>query len=171
MRQPPLWATLALLGIVGAFLALRLFPTAFPLLAVDTVVFLGPEQLRPTQQEALLKWVEAGGRLVFFTGRRYSQAAGSFWEEISPVEVSDVRSVDMGRGPDGRVEIVLAEGTVVSGRAVWGRGGHTLAAETRRGRGEIMFVALSHDSERLWRVTNPEVLWSMVLGIGARGSS
>ena len=35
MRKPALWATLALFGLLGAFTALRLFPAAFPLLAVD----------------------------------------------------------------------------------------------------------------------------------------
>ena len=34
-RKPAFWITLALLGLAGSFLALRLFPIAFPILTVD----------------------------------------------------------------------------------------------------------------------------------------
>jgi hypothetical protein len=137
--------------------------------AVDTVVVLGTQlkafeglTIDSPQITALTKWVELGGRLVLFSGANAERLIGAkapFYdlapgrlEDIVPLRQSIALETFAGSNAiigTGQIELRVPKLSNVRGRALAFRGQDPadlpLVIRTRRGLGEVTFVAVDPD--------------------------
>lgn len=125
------------------------------LLALDAIVFPEPAALTFPQQDALLRWVREGGRLIFSPGRRYADLRTGLWKDLCPIDFEGTRTVGM---------TVVAAGKVRRGRPLFVTEGVPLGVGFRQGFGEVTFLAFPLDADPV-----PVAgLWHAVLSVPAR---
>ncbi len=118
-----------------------------PLVGVDAIVVPDPGRLEPDQEEALLRWVEQGGKLVFAAGRGSSFRDEGLWRKLLP----------MGPGTTQEVSgVPMYSGDLRRGSPFLALGGRPAAVREARGHGEVVFLAFALDAEPfpaadLWR--------------------
>jgi hypothetical protein len=141
------------------------FPeTLPPLLALDAIVFPEPQPLEPAQEDALVRWVELGGRLVFGPGRG-AGLQNRFWRELCPLERPETRVV---RAGEEETPVPLASGRLRAGAAFLSLEGRPAAFRAARGRGEIVFLGFPPDQEGIGEFFTPSALWRAVLAVESK---
>ncbi len=137
----------------------RLPDTIPPLLALDAIVFPEPQPLEPAQEEALLRWVELGGRLVFGPGRG-SALQGRFWRDLLPLASPGTRTVEAG---EEGTRVPLVSGRLRAGGAFLALAGQPAGFRVPRGRGEVVFLAFPPDQEGIEDELPAASLWRAAL--------
>ena len=143
------------LGLAVAWAAPEWIPDhVASLLAADVIIFPEPVRLEPHQEEALLQWVDAGGRLVFSPGRLMTTRLEGIWGEVCPVEVTGLTTVEVG---ERSITLATAEGA-----SFFSIGRRPAAYRRGRGRGEVVFLAFPLDLDGL---VPAAPLWRSVFAI------
>ena len=132
-----------------------------PLLAADAIVFAEPPSLDPDQEDALRRWVSAGGILIFSRGRTSMRYRRGVWRELGPAAVGETETVDVDAGGETiRVPLVRAEGDSFLSIA-----GRPAAFRRRIGRGEAIFLAFPLDQAGIEKVAAPTTLWRRIFRV------
>lgn len=156
-------ALLALAEPLGARFAQtgpdRLPDTLPPLLALDAIVFPEPQPLEPAQEEALLRWVELGGRLVFGPGRG-AALQNRFWRDLCPLAATETRTVRVG---EEETPVPVTAGRTRAGGAFLSLGEQPAGFRYGRGRGEVVFLAFPPDQAGIEESLPAASIWRSVL--------
>ncbi len=142
----------------------RLPADAVPLLGVDAIVFPEPARLDAAQEEALLRWVGLGGKLVFFAGRAPAALRQGMWRELCPLEGAGQGSVTV-RSGEVDATVPLTTGTLREGSVFLTLGGRPAAVRMARGFGEVVFLAFLPDQAGLEEGASSISLWREILRI------
>ncbi len=161
-RDSSPWESLRL-NVGSARVIPERFPdSVVPLLGVDVIVFQQPETLSSGQEEALRRWVELGGRLVFSAGPSPAACRQGVWREFCPVDGIEIKLVEL-KPEKETVQVPLAVGEVRKGNVFLSLGGNPAGVRFHRKRGEVVFLAFAPGQVRAGVVGSPAEFWKSIL--------
>jgi hypothetical protein len=129
-------------------------------------------QLTPAQQQALIGWVQQGGRLIIGGGVGAAQTLAGLPETLRPVRLLGTRTVDtlhglapLGEGIPIRVPgpFDMAEAEPVDAEVLAERAGVPLVVRRRLGAGAVIFVALDLSRSPFGEWAGAPAFWKTLL--------
>jgi hypothetical protein len=131
-------------SIAAVRLKADLLPDRLPaLLAADAIVFAEPVPLEAEQEEALERWVEQGGVLVWSAGRLPTASARRLWRELAPAELSGLETASLGGRPVTRALAAARPGAQAFGQLA----GRPLGFRRPHGHGAVLLLTIPFDAE------------------------
>ncbi len=147
--------------------------------SLDCLIFdnVSTGAMLQAQKDALAAWVSGGGLLVVIGGPTWQRTMTSLPQELLPVKVSGLASLDelSALADFGRVPLgdsgpwLVSQGSLADGNVVVEQEGVPLIAAAKRGSGTVLYLAMDPTAEPLRSWPGTPGLWRYVLAHGAGG--